>query len=195
VAQITAEHVYDEPLDPGELLPELRKGDYVLFSRHPKTNPDQTDTDPFHLNNVKAQRQLSDEGRKQATALGEAFRALKLPVEKVISSKFYRAQEAAKLLDIGEVTASVDVTEGGLVVSPRENERRAKALRQLVSTAPAEGKNLVIVSHKPNLQDTAGKEFGDLSEGEVVVFKPLGNSKFKVVARVAPPETWSEWAK
>ena len=61
--------------------------------------------------------------------------------------------------------------------------------------APAEGKNFIIVSHKPNLQDTAGKEFGDLSEGEVVVFKPLRNSKFKVVARVAPPETWSKWAK
>src|SRR5437773_11505723 len=186
---------YADPLSPTELLPELRKGGYVLFIRHPKTNPDQADTDPLHLDNIQAQRQLSDEGRQQATALGKAFRALKLPVDKVISSKFYRAQEAAKLLDIGEVTASVDVTEGGLVVSPRENERRAKALRQLLSTAPAEGKNLVIVSHKPNLQDTAGKEFGDLSEGEVVVFKPLGSNKFKVVARVAPPETWSKWVK
>src|SRR5437867_8672367 len=182
-----------EPPAPGELLPELRKGGYVLFIRHPKTNPDQADTDPFHLDNIKAQRQLSDEGRKQATALGDAFRALKLPVDKVISSKFYRAQEAAKLLDVGEVTALVDVTEGGLVVSPRENERRAKALRELLSTAPAEGKNLVIVSHKPNLQVAAGKDFGDLSEAEVIVFKPLGDGKFKVVARVAPPEIWSKW--
>ena len=195
VVLMTAGIVDAEPPSPTELVSELRKGGYILFIRHPKTNPDQADTDPLHLDNIQAQRQLSDEGRQQATALGEAFRALKLPVDKVISSKFYRAQEAAKLLDIGEVTASMDVTEGGLVVSPRENERRAKALRQLLSTAPAEGKNLVIVSHKPNLQDTAGKEFGDLSEGEVVVFKPLGNSKFKVVARVAPPETWSKWAK
>src|SRR5437870_1378654 len=184
-----------EPPSPGDLLPELRKGGYVLFIRHPHTNPDQADTDPLNLDNVKAQRQLSDEGRKQAKTLGEAFRALKIPVGKVISSKFNRAQEAAKLLDVGEVTATVDVTEGGLVVSPRENERRAKALRELLSTAPAEGKNLVIVSHKPNLQDAAGKDFGDLSEAEVVVFKPLEDGKFKVVARVAPPETWSKWAK
>ena len=184
-----------DPPSPSELLPELRKGGYVLFLRHPKTNPEQADTDPLNLDNVKAQRQLSDEGRKQAKALGEAFRALKIPVGKVISSKFYRAQEAAKLLDLGEVTASVDVTEGGLVVSPRENERRAKALRELLSTTPAEGKNLVIVSHKPNLQDAAGKDFGDLSEAEVVVFKPLGEGKFKVVARVASSETWSKWAK
>ena len=112
----------------------------------------------------------------------------------VLSSKFYRAQEAAKLLDVGEVTASVDVTEGGLVVSPRENERRAKALRELLSTPTAAGKNTIIVSHKPNLQDAAGKDFGDLAEGEAVVFKPLGEGKFKPVARVAPA-TWSKWAK
>jgi phosphohistidine phosphatase SixA len=184
----------DQPV-PTELLPALRKGGYVLFIRHPKTNPDQADTDPLHLDNIKEQRQLSEEGRRQARTLGEAFRALKIPIDKVISSKFYRAQEAARLLDAGEVTVSVDLAEGGLVVPPRENERRAKALQELLSTEPAQGKNLVIVSHKPNLQDAAGKEFGDLAEAEVVVFKPLGKGKFKLVARVKSPDVWSQWAK
>src|SRR5438105_11010889 len=100
------------PPSPAELLPELRKGGYVLFIRHPKTNPDQADTDPLHPENIKAQRQLSDEGRKQAKTLGEAFRALQIPVGRVIASKFHRAQEAARLLEAGEVTASIDVTEG-----------------------------------------------------------------------------------
>src|SRR5438477_8207845 len=109
MALITAGVVYAEPPAPAEILPELRKGGYVLFIRHPKTNPDQADTDPLHLDNVKAQRQLSDQGRKQAKALREAFRALKLPIDQVISSKFYRAQEAAKLLDVGEVAGSLDV--------------------------------------------------------------------------------------
>jgi phosphohistidine phosphatase SixA len=183
-----------QPAVSEKLLPELRKGGYILFIRHPKTNPDQADTAPLHLDNIKAQRHLSDEGREQAKALGEAFRALKLPIEKVIASKFYRAQEAAKLLGAGPVTATVDVTEGGLVVTPRENERRAKALRSLLSTPPADGKNLVIVSHKPNLQDAAGKDFGDVSEGEVVVFQPLGEGKFKALARI-PSETWTKWTK
>src|SRR5439155_5264443 len=89
-----------EAPSPTELLPELRKGGYVLFIRHPKTNSDQADTDPLHLDNVKAQRQLSDEGRRQAKALGAAFRALKIPVGRVFVSKFNRAQEAAKLLDV-----------------------------------------------------------------------------------------------
>ena len=74
-------------------------------------------------------------------------------------------------------------------------EQPAKALRALLSTPPVEGKNTVLVSHKSNLQDAAGKEFGDLAEAEVVVFKPLGEGKFKVATRVAPPETWSKWAK
>ena len=73
----------------------------------------------------------------------------------------------------------------------KAQEKAKKRLEE----AELEAKNIVIMSHKSNLQDAAGKEFGDLGEGEVVVFKPLGNSKFKVVARVAPPETWSKWAK
>jgi phosphohistidine phosphatase SixA len=183
------------PLSLDQVVPELRKGGYVLFIRHPATNPDQADTDPLHLENVKAQRQLSDEGRKQARALGDAFRKLKIPVGKVIASKFWRAQEAAKLLDVGDVVASVDVAEGGLVVSPNENKRRAEALRKLLGTRPPAGKNLVIVSHKPNLQDAAGKEFGDLGEGEVVVLRPLGDGKFETAARVAPPSKWTQWAR
>jgi phosphohistidine phosphatase SixA len=107
--------------------------------RHPKSNPNQADSDPFNPDNVKAQRQLTDEGRKQVQAVGEVFRALKIPVGRVISSKFYRAYEAAKLLDAAEITTSIDVTEGGLVVSPNENNRRAKALRQLLGAPPAAG--------------------------------------------------------
>src|SRR5947209_7886629 len=92
-----------QPPSPAELLPELRKGGYVLFIRHPHTNPDQADTDPLNFDNVKAQRQLSEKGRRQAKTLGQAFRALRLPIEKVVSSKFNRAQEAARLLDVGDV--------------------------------------------------------------------------------------------
>ncbi len=177
-----------------DVVPVLQRGGYVLFIRHPKTHPDQADTDPLHIDNVKAQRQLSDEGRQQAKDLGLAFRTLKIPVASVIASKFWRAQEAAKLLDVGKVEASLDVAEGGLVVSPNENQRRAQALRKLLGTTPPEGKNVVIVSHKPNLQDAAGKDFGDVGEGEVVIFQPQGESKFTLLGRV-PAATWTTWAK
>src|SRR5207244_13076247 len=51
-----------EPPSPAELLPELRKGGYVLFIRHPKTNPDQADTDPPHLDHRKGHEQKGEPG-------------------------------------------------------------------------------------------------------------------------------------
>ena len=177
-----------------EVVPALQKGGYILFIRHPKTNADQADIDPLHIDNVKAQRQLSDEGRKQAKDLGAALRALKIPVGTVLSSKFWRAQEAATLLAVGKVQASIELSEGGLVVSPNENQRRAQALKKLLATAPPAGQNVVIMSHKPNLQDAAGKDLGDVAEGEVVIFQPLGADKSKVMARV-PAALWSTWTR
>ena len=54
---------------------------------------------------------------------------------------------------------------------------------------------MVVVSHKPNLADAAGKEFEEVAEAEVVVFKPLGGGRFEAVARVPSPETWMVWAR
>lgn len=172
-----------------ELAPHLQGGGYVLFMRHPQTNPDQADVDPLHLENVAAQRQLTDKGRRTARQIGEALRRLEVPVTQVISSKFFRAQEAAKLLGMGEVTPDLGVSEGGLVVSPNENKRRAAALKKLLSTPPKGGGNLIIVSHKPNLQDAAGKEFGDLDEGEIVIFQPAEDAELHLIARV-PASDW-----
>ncbi|MBI5250511.1 MAG: histidine phosphatase family protein [Desulfomonile tiedjei] len=177
-----------------DLVTELQKGGYNIFIRHPKTDPTQADIDPLNLDNIGAQRQLSEEGRQQATALGETFRALKIPVDKVISSKFHRAYETSRLLAVGDVTTSIDVSEGGLVVSPNENNRRTAALRALLEKSPQPGKNTVIVSHKPNLVDAAGKDFVDMAEGEAAIFKPTGNGKFVLVGRVTV-QKWAEMAK
>lgn len=177
-----------------ELAPQLQRGGYVLFMRHPQTNPEQADVDPLHLENVAAQRQLTDEGRRTAKEVGAALTRLKIPIGQVISSTFYRAQEAAKLLGLGDVTPLLDVSEGGLVVSPNENKRRATALRKLLTTPPKDGVNVIIVSHKPNLQDAAGKEFGDLGEGEIVVFQPADDGELHMVARI-PAKTWIDAAK
>ena len=170
---------------------ELRKGGYVLFLRHFATDHDQEDTDPLHLENIAAQRQLTDEGRRQAVALGEALRALEIPIARIVCSQLYRAKESATLLGVGTPEPTPDVTSGGISA---EDRRRAEALRKLLSTAPVSGRNNLIVSHSPNLQAAAGKEFADVSEGEIVVFQPA-DGKYRVIARIFPPSKWTEWAK
>jgi phosphohistidine phosphatase SixA len=172
----------------------LRQGGHVIVFRHGATYSDQADTDPLHLKNIAAQRQFNDAGRALARSIGEAMRQLGIPVGQVQTSMFQRAIDTGTLLGFGEVVATPDVTEGGLVVSPAENDRRAQALRRLVAAPPPAGSNLVIVSHKPNIMDAFGKDWFDVREGEASVFKPDGNGGYQQIVRIQPGE-WSRVAR
>jgi phosphohistidine phosphatase SixA len=171
----------------------LRQGGYVIVFRHGATHQDQADTDPLNPSNVAQQRQLNDAGRAKAKEIGEAFRKLKIPVGQVHTSVFNRAVENGKLMNLGEVTSSPDITEGGLIVTPIENNRRAQALRQLAGTVPPAGTNTVVITHKPNILDAFGKDWFDVREGEASVFQP-GGGGYKLIVRVQPDE-WSKLAQ
>jgi broad specificity phosphatase PhoE len=176
---------------PSEWVATLRGGGHVIVFRHGATNADQADTDPLNPKNVTAQRHLNDDGRALARAIGEAMRKLKIPVGAVHTSMFQRAVDTGTLLGFGDAMPTADVTEGGLVVSPNENNRRMQALRKLVATVPPAGTNVVIVTHKPNIMDAFGKDWFDLREGEASVFKPDGKGGTTLVVRVQA----SEWGK
>ncbi len=167
-----------------ELVTGLKKGGYVIVLRHGATNADQADIDPLHLDNIGAQRLLSEKGREVAKGVGDSFRALDIPLGKVYSSQFNRATETAQLVSGKSPTTTADLTEGGLVVSPNENARRAKALKALATVVPEVGSNTLIVTHKPNILDAFGKDWFDSKEGEASVFKPDGSNNLILVARV-----------
>jgi broad specificity phosphatase PhoE len=171
----------------------LRQGGYVIVFRHGATHQDQADTDPLNPKNVAQQRQLNDAGRAKAKEIGEAFRKLRIPVGQIQSSVFNRAAETGTLMGLGEMTSTPDLAEGGLVVTPIENNRRAQALRKLAATVPAAGTNIVVVTHKPNILDAFGKDWFDVREGEASVFQP-GGGGYKLIVRVQPDE-WSKLAQ
>jgi len=176
-----------------DLASALRGGGYVIVFRHGATYPDQADTDPLNADkpgNEAKQRQLNDKGKALAREFGDSFRTLGIPVGTVATSKIYRAQETAKLMNLGAVATSWDITEGNQIVSPNENNKRAAALRALASTPPAAGKNNVVVTHKPNIIDAFGKEWFEVKEGEASVFKPDGKGGYQAVARVQA-EQWA----
>jgi hypothetical protein len=83
--------------------------------------------------------------------------------------------------------ATADITEGGLVVSPNENNRRIDAFRMLLSTAPTPGTNTILITHKPNIVDALGKDWFDVKEGEASIFRPE-NGSYKFIARVQMEE-------
>ena len=176
-----------------EWINALRQGGYVIVFRHGATHQDQADTDPLNFKNIAQQRQLNYAGRAKVKEIGEAFRKLRIPVGQIQSSVFNRAVETGTLMGLGEVTSTVDLAEGGLVVTPIENNRRAQALRKLAATVPPAGTNIVVITHKPNILDAFGKDWFDVREGEASVFQP-GGGGYKLIVRV-PADEWSKLAQ
>lgn len=72
-----------------------RPGAIVLF-RHANA-PGTGDPPGFRLGDCSSQRNLDDRGRRQARAIGMAFRARGIAVGRVLSSQWCRARETAEL--------------------------------------------------------------------------------------------------
>lgn len=177
-----------------EWISSLRSGSHVIVIRHGATHPDQADTDPLNISDTTKQRHLNDQGRALAKSIGDSMRKLRIPVASVQTSMFFRAQETGRLLGFGEITTTTDISEGGQVVTPNENNRRAAAMRKLTATVPPPGTNVVYVSPKPNIMDAFGKDWFDVSEGEASIFKPDGNGGYALLTRVKAAD-WARFAQ
>src|SRR5262245_29530176 len=69
-----------------EALDKLRAGGLIVYIRHTQTDSKTEDKDLSNMSNCATQRLLSDVGRENAVKLGEAFKALAIPVGDVITS-------------------------------------------------------------------------------------------------------------
>jgi broad specificity phosphatase PhoE len=165
------------------LAVELQRGGHVIVVRHGATHANQADLAPLQPEGPGAQRQLNDKGREAAKAFGAALKAIGVPVGKTYTSRFNRAFETAVLAGRADAEKSTDITEGGLVVSPIENARRAAALKKLIETPPAAGTTIIVVTHKPNIMDALGKDWFEVREGEASIFRPQPGGTV-LVARV-----------
>jgi|SRR5882672_1546691 len=175
--------------DLAAVLPELRRGGYVIYMRHSATDVEGKNDAEADLARCETQRNLSDDGKAQASEIGRGIRALRLPVGKVLASPLCRAKDTAKLaLGRFEVVADLEFM---LDVNPAERQKRTNSLRVLLATRPAAASNTVIVAHTANLREAAG--IWPKPEGVAYVFRPLGNGNFEPVAKVLPEE-WSQVA-
>ena len=147
--------------------------------------PSATRPTPIHSTSLTSASSATSttRGKELAKAFGEAIRAAHLPIGEVYTSQFNRAYETAVLAGFTDIKTTADLTEGGLVVTPDEDNRRAQALRDMLAAAPVPGKSRVLITHKPNIVDALGKDWFDVREGEASIFRPDGG-KYRLVARV-----------
>src|SRR5215472_3559031 len=173
--------------DNSNVVQALRAGGLVIVVRHGATFPDQADTDPLNFDNIAAQRNLNDKGKMLAKEFGAALRQAGVPVGAVYTSKYNRAYETAVLAGFKDITKTPDLTEGGLVVSPNENNRRSEAFRKMLATVPQARTNTILVTHYPNIIAALGKDWFDVKEGEASIFRPE-NGSYKLMARLQMDE-------
>jgi phosphohistidine phosphatase SixA len=166
------------------LLAELQRGGYVLYFRHTSTDFSQDDSKSRGFEDCGNQRNLTDRGRDEARAIGDAVQALKIPITTVLASPYCRTMETARLM-FRQAQAMNEVRGGPLAAS---DPNRYAALKQLLGTPQPRGSNLVIASHGNPFYAIVGPPY--LAEGEAAVLRGLGGDRFEVVGRIRR-EDWS----
>lgn len=160
------------------LLEALRAGGLTLYFRHTATDFSQNDAAMKGYDECALQRNLSDEGRRQARAIGEAIRRLALPVGEVIASPFCRTMETGRLI-FGRADPSTVVR--GYEGTSSANADYSRLVALLASPPGKAGTLRMITSHGNPFRAVAGPPH--LEEGEAAVLEPAGGG-FRVVARI-----------
>jgi phosphohistidine phosphatase SixA len=161
-----------------DLWKMLKEGNSVVFIRHAQTVAGVGDPPNMKLADCSSQRNLNDEGRRQASALGEAWRRRNLPVGRVMASPWCRCIDTATLAFLRP--PAVEPALGNVFgVADRSAAQLAK-LRPLVGVRPRRG-NTVMVSHGSTIQALTGES---LEPAEMLVVQPQGGEQFKVMGRL-----------
>jgi phosphohistidine phosphatase SixA len=184
----------ETPLTDQALVEALRAGGYNIYFRHAATEWSQQD----HINaagdwtscDPAKVRQLADSGRRTAAAVGDAIRALQIPVASVLASPYCRTVETARLLQLGEVETTTDIMNMRVAGYFGGTEAIAASARRRLSTPPPAGTNTILVAHG-NVLVNATSVYPQEAEG--VVFQPDGNGSYAVAARISP-EQWARLA-
>lgn len=166
------------------LASAMQRGGLVLVLRHAATDMSKPDQDPVVLSDCRTQRNLNAQGRADARTIGRGVRRLRLRIGNVLASPFCRTKETARLA-FGRFRISQPLL--NTIASEHDDRwrRQIRAARRLLGTKPAPGMLTVLVTHGIVVSDTTGQT---LDEGETLVFRPLGSSRFQLLGRVLPRE-------
>lgn len=179
-----------QKLSEDALVAALQDGGLVIVMRHassPRETPDEASADP---DNVNRERQLDEEGRETSRAMGDAVRALGIPVGPVLSSPTYRALETVKLAGLPEAETDAELGDRGRSMQG-VTEEDAQWLRERAAQAPLSGTNVLIVTHSPNIRGAFPDVTPTPADGESLVFRPDGQGGAILIGRIRIEE-WPE---
>jgi phosphohistidine phosphatase SixA len=154
------------------LLPLLRAGGLNIYVRHAITDRSQVDTG--RRGDRAGQRNLSEAGRQQAIRLGQAIRALNIPVHEVLTSEVFRALDTAELaFGRAQIRVERDLIADDYTPGNAGDDARAVSRRL---AQPVSGGNRFMVGHIVPLGMILGRGLAqaEFPEGAAGVFRPRG---------------------
>lgn len=157
----------------------LRTGKAVVLIRHALA-PGTGDPPRFQLEDCTTQRNLSENGRQQARKIGAAFRRNGIATARVLSSRWCRCLETARLLDLGEVEPFPALD--SFFATSERGPRQTAELHEFLSK-PYVGPLRILVTHQVNI--TALTDIFPRS-GEMVVIQPTAEGAIRVMGRLEP---------
>lgn len=159
----------------------LKAGGHVVLIRHAITESGIGDPAGFKVEDCGTQRNLSAQGRADARRIGEAFRRRGIPIAEVLSSRWCRCLDTARIA-FGKATPA-PMLDSMFNDKEKPREEKIQEFRAAIAALPAKS-NLIMVTHQYNIQ-----AFTDISptSGEMVVLKPEAGG-LKPVGRLTVDE-------
>lgn len=156
---------------------------YVLLMRHAYA-PGGGDPANFKLGDCTTQRNLSAKGRKDAAEIGSWLKSQQVKVLRVESSRWCRANETAKLLDLGKVRLNKNLDSLFQVADPVNNIQTARIKQRIIKHRQKSGL-LVMVGHFVNVAALTGVS---LDSGEGVLVRANKQGALKVLGYSPVPK-------
>ncbi|MEK9720197.1 MAG: histidine phosphatase family protein [Quisquiliibacterium sp.] len=139
----------------------LTEGGYLLMMRHARTVPGTGDPANFRIGDCATQRNLSQQGREQARAIGIAMRKAGIRLAQVRSSQWCRCRETAELA-FGQYQ---DWPALNSFFGDYSTEKaQTRQVLEFAATRPASG-NVMLVTHQVNISAAMGVY---PSQGEII---------------------------
>lgn len=134
------------------LWKNLRTEGHFILVRHALA-PGTGDPATFTLGDCATQRNLSDEGRAQATRIGERFRANGIETARVMSSQWCRCLDTAHALGLGPVEELP--LANSFFRQPDRAKQQTQALNAWLASQDL-GRVTVLVTHQVNITALTG---------------------------------------
>ena len=166
------------PADDRFVWQALRSGNHVALIRHARA-PGFGDPPDFEIGKCATQRNLSDQGRQQAVAIGNHFRENGISAARVYSSQWCRCLETAERLALGPV-APLPALNSFFQDFARKETQTQQLRAWLVQQDLAQP--LVLVTHQVNITALTGVY---PASGEMVVIHPTATGQWQVTGSVA----------